>query len=316
MKRYLAFAFVVVYIIGLGYVVDRFWDLSLISGVGWKVIAFLTLLNMLALGLFGEASRATCVALGRQLSRTEAIGIASVNSLLNYLPFRPGAGFQAAYLISVVGLSLSKFMLFGGFLLLTILICNGFVGIIASVFEWRLFSPEHVVLGMLAGIYALIALAGIVIMIGVRLIQHLWLPFKLQRFTKAISSNLYLLTGNSLFMIRVYGIIMGILVILTIKTYVMAQLLEIGLTITGAFLLCTASTVARVVSIFPGGLGIVEAAMSATYVILGGNLESGILLSVVDRIINLIATVIMGGSWLLFSRKQIRLLLSEKEVKG
>ncbi|MCJ7792316.1 MAG: flippase-like domain-containing protein, partial [Dehalococcoidia bacterium] len=110
----------------------------------------------------------------------------------------------------------------------------------------------------------------------------------------------------------VYGIRMGILVVLTLKTYLVAQLLEIPVTISGAFLLCTASTVARVVSIFPGGLGIVEAAMSATYVILGGNLESGILLSVVDRIINLIATVIMGGSWLLFSRKQIGLFYLRK----
>ena len=312
MKRYLAFAFVTVYIVALIYIVCNFWDSSAISTAKWKNIAVLSLLYMLAIGLSGEVTRITCVALGHQLSRVESIGIASANSLLNYLPFRPGAGFQAAYLISVVGLSLSKFMLFGGFLLLTILICNGFVGIIASVFEWRLFSPKHGVLGMLAAIYALIALAGIAVTIGGRLIQHLWLPFKLQRFTKEMSANLYLLTRNRLFIIRVYGIIMGILVVLTLKTYLVAQLLEIPVTISGAFLLCTASTVARVVSIFPGGLEIVEAAMSATYVILGGNLESGILLSVVDRIINLIATVIMGGSWLLFSRKQIGLFYLRK----
>ena len=317
MKKYLALAFVAVYIIGLVYVVDRFWDPNLISGVGWKFIAGLTLLYMLAISLFGEASKVICVALGHQLSRSEAIGLTSANSLLNYLPFRPGAGFQGAYLISVVGLSLTNFLLFGAFLFLMNLICNGFLGFIAAVAEWRMYSPENVDLGMLATIYALIALTGIGLMFGSSLIRHLWLPFKLRRFTEAISDNLYLLTGNRLLLIRISGIMMAMLMLSALRIYLEAELFEIPLTISGAFLLCTASIVSRLVSISPAGLGIVEAAMSATYSVLGGSLESGILLSAFDRIINLAASIIMGGSWLLISRKQVGLLLSKKkkEVK-
>jgi len=313
MKKYLALAFVAIYIIGLVYVVGRFWDPNLISGVGWKFIAGLTLLYMLAISLFGEVSRAICVALGHQLSRSEAIGLVSANSLLNYLPFRPGAGFQGAYLISVVGLPLSKFLLFGAFLFLMNLICNGFLGLIAAIAEWRMYSPANIALAMLAAIYALITLTGIGTMFGGGLIRHLWLPFKLRRFTEAISDNLHLLIGNKLLLIRISGIMMAVLMLNTLRIYLEAELFEIPVTISGAFLLSTASIISRLVSIFPAGLGIVEAAMSATYSVLGGSLESGILLSAFDRIINLAASIIMGGSWLLISRKQVGQLLSKKK---
>jgi uncharacterized membrane protein YbhN (UPF0104 family) len=191
------------------------------------------------------------------------------------------------------------------------LISNGLVGSIASVLHWQMYETEHKSFIILASVYGVISLVGLGIIAGGRLTLRFRFPFGLDRYKEPVFEGLNQLTRNKVFLIQILCLTIGWIAFRTLGIYLISRMIGEPVTSTVAILLCTGSSLSRLATIFPAGLGIVEAVMSATYVVMGGNLEIGIIISGVDRIVSLSSVVIIGGFSLWISRVKIWRLLAK-----
>ena len=317
MRRYVLSALAVVYLAALVYVVAGFEHSRLLLTLSWTDFAVLSILSLATTILNGLFLKVACHALGCQIAKIEAVGLASANSLLNYLPLRVGLGFKAAYLASVRGLSVSGFASITGVSAAMTFVCAGVLGAGTSLWQWQFSVPRQTSLGVLGALYVATAVLGVtLIMGGDAILNRLRLPWGLSRFSAPLSGALSTLTRDMAFQFQTYGLNLAILMVVAARLYFVSLLVDAPVTLSEAILLSTAAAVAVFVSILPAGLGVREAALSATYVVLGGSLETGLLLSTIDRIVSLFWAIIVGSVWLWASRHQIGGLASNETVEG
>ena len=316
MRRYVLSALAVVYLAALVYVVAGFEHSRLLLTLSWTDFAVLSILSLATTILNGLFLKVACHALGCQIAKIEAVGLASANSLLNYLPLRVGLGFKAAYLASVRGLSVSGFASITGVSAAMTFVCAGVLGASISLWQWQFSEPRQITLGVLGALYGATAVLGATLILGGAGLKRLRLPWGLSRFSAPLSGALSTLTRDMAFQFQTYGLNLAILMVVAARLYFVSLLVDAPVTLSEAILLSTAAAVAVFVSILPAGLGVREAALSATYVVLGGSLETGLLLSTIDRIVSLFWAIIVGSVWLWASRHQIGGLASNETVEG
>lgn len=306
MRRYVLSLLVLAYIAVIIYAVLRFADSDAVLSIGWKDVIWLSLLSLTNIVLNGIFLREACRALGCFLTGVEAVGLASANALLNYLPLRPGMGFKAVYLASVHRLPVAAFASIAGISVAVALICAGLLGATASLWLLRAPDSSNTSLIVIAVAYAAMASGGLALIVAGGYILRIPLPSSVRRYTDTLTRSIAALSRQRAFQARAYPLTTTVIIIVSVRLYLVAGLLDSPVSAGEAVLLGTAAAISTFVNILPAGLGVREAALSATFVALGSSAETGLLVGAVDRLVALVWAALVGTLWLVAARRQRR----------
>ena len=303
MRRYLAFGFVVAYIAAAIWLVLNIETPREISSVSWSQYLLLIIVAAMMSGLWAAILKISCKAFQCNLTLIEAFGLTSANSLLNLLPLRLGTGFKALYLVGFRGMSIAEFTSVTGVAVSIALVTFGIGGGLAlgyfSLFE-RSWGFAVFGLGMA---YLGITVLGTALLLTAPLVSRIRFPFGLQRFITPVAISVARLTGNRGLIANMVGIGLASVVVIGLRMWLIADAVGYDISFPGAVLLGTAGWVLTVVNVVPGAIGIREAAISGTFVAIGGGFEAGLVIAVIDRVVLLVRDLIFGGAWLVGARR-------------
>ena len=96
------------------------------------------------------------------------------------------------------------------------------------------------------------------------------------------------------------------------KYYFIFNSLGIDISMQKALLITTISGFSSIVSITPGNLGVQEIFTSVAAAMLGQNIVDGVLVSIVDRLITMIITLIFGSFFMFAFKKEFAGLINDK----
>lgn len=247
---------------------------------------------------------------GVRLRFSEWFGLSVVGSMANYItPFRGGLLTNALYLKKSHDYSYGKFISIIGTTYVLIFMVNSLCGLLALL--WFYYSN-----GVFSTLLFLIFLSLFVFCLFL-----LIFPLKLP----ATHSNSYIqkvlnVTNNLLYLRKSKQLIIQLLClcfinvcIVSLINYFEFMMIGVELGIEKSIMLSVFSTYSLLLSITPGSLGIKESFMVYSGWVLSVPLASVAVISVVDRVITFIPTLIIG---LFYSHKLMRHEPNKDEVKN
>ncbi len=313
MRRYLVFGLIVVYLAAAIWLILNIETPREISSVSWSQYLLLIILAAMMSALWAAILKISCKAFQCNLTLIEAFGLTSANSLLNLLPLRLGTGFKALYLVGFRGISITEFASVTGVAVSIALVTFGIGGGLAlgyfSLFE-RAWAFAVFGLGMA---YLGITVLGTALLLTASLVSRIRFPFGLQRFIVPVAVSVARLTGNRGLIANMVGIGLASVVAIGLRMWLIADIIGYDISFSGAVLLGTAGWVLTVVSVVPAGIGIREAAISGTFVAIGGGFEAGLVIAAIDRVVLLVRDLIFGGAWLVGARHILVYSIRHKE---
>jgi uncharacterized protein (TIRG00374 family) len=161
--------------------------------------------------------------------------------------------------------------------------------------------------------YGAMAACGLSMVVAGGYLDRVPLPSLVSRYAETLIRSIAALSRRRSFQVRAYPITLTILIVLAVRLYLVAGVLDSPVSAGEAILLGTAMAVSTLVNIMPAGLGVREVALSATFVALGGSVETGLMVAAADRLISLVLTALVGILWMVSARRQNRLSTSGEE---
>ena len=283
--------------------------------IEWADVGLLSLLGLAGLLHSGLLLRIAVRVAGAQIGNIESVGLACANALLDYLPLRAGLGFKAAYLASVHRLPISSFASLTLVTFAIAALCAGVLGVAASLWLLGYSDTGRLSLILMTAAYAAVTAGGVFMILGSGKLHLLPLPIWAKRHVDALSAAILTLSRQRTFQVQALAITLSMLLVIALRLYFVTGLLEVPVSFAEAVLLSTSTSIARLVSFLPAGLGVREAALSATLVAVGGEAEAGIMVAAIDRVVVLVWAAIVGGIWIVSSRRRPGNAVPEEGVK-
>lgn len=227
--------------------------------------------------------------LGVGLRLNEGVGLAAVNTLANQLPFAGGIAAKSVYLKRRHQLSYVRFLSATLALYVTFVSANGLVGLgvlayIATFHHVRV--PPLLIVGLAA------MAAGITI---------LWLPVdagflssKWRHRLANLTEGWHVVGQNRLLLVGLIGVRICITLLFAGRLWIAFHALSQDVTLAQCLLMSSASILTQLVSISPGGVGILEAIVAGIATILGFNPGVSIVAVGIDRLVGTAVILVLG----------------------
>lgn len=314
-RRYLALSFSCIYLGALVWSLSNLGAAHALSDVGWARLVLLLLLAALISASSALVLKISCQRLECHLSLVEALGLTSATGLLNTIPVRIGTGMKGFYLVYLRGLPISGFASITGVTAAVAFTLYGLTGVLGVSISWFSVDRSSVGLQLLLATYASMVVAGTLALTLGSSLLHIRLPSRVSRLMSSFTNATMYLTTNPGFMVKIIILISLAIILVGFRLQLISSIFDVHLSFPESILLATAASVSAFASIIPGSLGVREAAISGTFVAIGGGLETGFVVAAVDRIVGLIRDLIIGGTWAITSRKIIGDLLRSKSSR-
>lgn len=236
-----------------------------------------------------------------KLKFKEWFGLSVITSMGNYLtPFRGGAVARAIYLKKVYQFSFAHFLSTLAGIYIIIFLVYSFVGLLTMFFLYQSLGIFNVLI-FFVFLAIFLSLLGIVI----------FLP-KIKE-TKHHFLNLFINVINGWHLIKsdkkVVGII-GLISLINVGIMVLMMFLEfrvfgIEISLLRVLFLSIVSTLGLFISITPGALGIKEAIVAFTAIVINIPVHQVLTVSILDRVVGLLVIFILGPifSYILMNQK-------------
>lgn len=226
--------------------------------------------------------------LGAEVGLNESIGLASLNTLANYLPFAGGMVAKSVYLQKRYGLSYARFFSATLSLFVCIISANGLLGLSVLVYWLLIGKPVQPSLWIGFGGMAIVIL-GLFFPL-----EWKFLPASIQKKISQLLEGWKIIRGNRVLLFQLMAVQMLMMLISAMRFWLAFRLYSQNVTFGQSLLFATAIVLTQFVSITPGGLGVREAivaALAATQ-----NYDSGISVLVVatDRLIGTVVIILLG----------------------
>ena len=279
-----------------------------------------SLLMLLVLVLAGVLGRG-CInksfyrGIGIPLTLNEGIGLASVNTLANQLPFAGGLIAKGVYLKQIYELAYTRFLSATLALYVCFVAVSGAMGIVVLVYQALV--NKAAISGLLflgfSGMLASIVLLWLPI--DVSFIPGKW-GHRLARLIdgrKVLSQNWWLV-----------GKLVGLQILITLlvagRFWIVFRALSQDVTLTQCILFSSANILTTLVTISPGGLGVREAIVASVASLLGFEAGVSVVAVVIDRLVETLVVITLGTVYTYILGKKVASAQSEPEtlraVKG
>ena len=316
MRKAIAYSLTVAYVGAIVYVLTRLDASRSLLTIRWYEILPLFGLGVTTSAVNAAVLRMTCAALKCGVPWAEAFGLASANGLFNALPVRAGLGFKAAYLVSLRRLPIAGFASITGVTAAFTFVTAGLLGAVAAVVSWLSDSQDSGSMGLVGLAYVLTSIVGIAALVLGPTLLRLRFPWGLKRFAVPLAAAASSLTASPLFVTRLAVVVLLGVLVVTLRLFVITALVDEPIGVLSAVLLSTSGTLAMYASVVPGGLVVREAAISGTFVAVGGGLEAGVVIATLDRALSVFRDVIIGGAWLVIVRKHLAGLVGQSSARS
>ncbi|MEO0493535.1 MAG: hypothetical protein AAF081_08980 [Actinomycetota bacterium] len=263
----------------IGLVVAMIWawnraDLT-VDDLSWGPLVTLALIAapaslLLKAAEFVVAARVAGQRPGRRLAMETAV----VSSAANLLPL-PGSLLVTVQTLAEGGAS------YGGAVAASSVPGVAWLGITGVVGGTALVVEGATVVGLL------VIAGGLVALVGAALVFRATAPP----------------AGRPALVVAIVAVETGWLVVSGLRFTLAAATIGVDLTVTQALALSVAGAITVAIGFFPGGLGVREALIAALSPLIGLDLETGVLLGAVDRVVWL-GFLALAGVWLAVSRRR------------
>lgn len=225
----------------------------------------------------------------QKLPMMDAVMLQFTNNFLNRFISEGGAVYRGAYLKTQYAFPISKFLASLGGVYIISLMTNALLGIIFSIFMYLQFEIYNM--------YLLIAFAAILlgciflIVINPSIKSEKWIFRKINQVVLGWNNIKY----NRPLVIKIFFLTALALLNSSIIVYIVYHGLGWDLKIFNSLFYSTISSIANVVNLTPGGLGINEAILMFSSDVIGLSSEIILLGSLMLRAISMVTTFTLGG---------------------
>lgn len=236
-----------------------------------------------------------------KLNFKEWFGLSVINTMGNYLtPFRGGAVVKAIYLKKIYQFSYSYFLSTLTGIYVIVFLVNSFVGLL-TIFLLKYFYGIFNILIFLIFLFIFLFLLGIVIF------SPKFKETKCSFINKFISviNGWYLIKSNKKIIITTSLISLVNVAIMVLVMFLEFRVFGINIPLLRVLFLSIVSTLGLFFSITPGALGIREAIVSFTAIVINIPIFQVLTVSILDRVVGLIIIFILGPifSYILMNQK-------------
>lgn len=291
-KKYQKLPIILVFIILciFGYYIYINFDLIIqLFDFSINVIIKLILMSGLSILLNGVANYLLYRQLGIPLSFINSFGLATINTLANYLPFSGGLIAKGVYLKERYNLAYTKYISATGALYLLFISTNGLIGLISLVII-LITTGDKPPLVIFMG-YGLMFLC----------VGFLWFPFinklvpdRWINTVKRINDGWHILRENKLLVIQLAIVQILSVQIMAIRFSLGYALFNQDVPMLSAMLFSSATILTRLVSFVPGGIGVREAIVAFIGLNFGIDLTVSAVAIGFDRLISAVLVLILG----------------------
>ncbi len=238
---------------------------------------------------------------GVKLKIKESFGLAITTKFYNYItPFRGGMVARAFYLKNKYSFSYIDFLATWGAIYLIIFLVSGLAGLVSIFFIWRNYGLFNQLIFILFSVIVL--LTSLIIIFSPKLPENKnrWI----NRFIKVIN-GWHLIKNNKKIIFTTFLIGLVQLVLSAINFMILYSIFNIELSFFKALFIAAISSIAILISITPGNLGVGDAINVFSATIIGIGLTEAVAATVLGRSISLLIVFILGPifSYILMNSK-------------
>ena len=270
---------------------------------------FFSLLGLILLFILGNGSINYFFyrALGVFLGYNESIGLATVNTLANQLPFAGGLFAKGAYLKKRYNLSYTRFLSATMALYVCFVVINGLVALMVLGY-WAFLQNRSVPLGLVLGFAGMVAS-----------VSSFWIPLDKiplpekfnQRLVQMIDGWLSLRKNLRIVVIMISLQVIGLL-IFSARLWISFHAFSQNVSYTECLLFSSATVLTRLISFAPGGLGVRECIIAGLASVLGFDPGISAVAVGLDRLVATSIILVLGSISSYYLSKKV---LTEEETR-
>jgi uncharacterized protein (TIRG00374 family) len=238
--------------------------------------------------------------LGIRLPFWEGVVLAASATFANQLPISGGLITRAYYLKQKFGLSYSKFLSVNVALFVCFASANGLMGV-SIILYWMLISNMAISVYLLIG-FGLMAGSIFLFLLP---INKLKFPRRIQEQIEHAIDGWNFIRKNKTLLTRLVIWQTLMMFILAIRYYLVFNMMSQEVRGGEVILFSAASVLTQLISIAPGGLGILEAVVGGVASMLNFDLGVSIVALGIDRLVSTIVVFLVGGSSSIVLSKQL-----------
>lgn len=307
MKKWQYFSLIIAISLIVFYLVRNLDGVKQIRNASPWIIFYLIVINLIARVVVGFKVKIIAAVFNVNLTVKEWFGIAAIQAFYNYLFTKSGLLANALYINKKYDIPLPSYIAAFASAQMFGISVGGLMGLLASIYAK---TQGH-------DLDILIPLFSFLLVIPLALVFFPKLNlFKGKRFHKLDQ----ILQGWSI--IRRSKNLWGILVLcefvilslLALRYFMAIQAFGYNVPLWVCFLLAPVNSVANVISIVPGALGIKEAAAGLLTQISGFGMEVGILTTLLDRVVVMLIAIILGSIFSYLLLKEVNNKMAYKPL--
>jgi len=245
-----------------------------------------------------------------RLKLIEAFCLANLNTMVNYLPFKPGMVAAAFYLKKNHSLSYTRFV--------NIVIASHLVQFLTVTLSATIFILFHyfgtgIFLAKLFYIFFILTavLAGIILLIG-QIIKKAVGRLRGWKRLKKVVDGFHVVLGDKRLLARLLFVNFLGTIVMGLRLAVCFKILSFSAPIILSFLTGQVKIIATLLSIVPSGLGIAELFSGAVTEMMNSGINIGIFAASVDRMVSVLVLVLLGSASFIYLYNNRRFLSAKK----
>ncbi len=275
---------------GVFYVVRNARDfaaLGNLSVVLWAEIGALALVSLILLGWFNKI---VVGVFDVDLRVSEWFGLTMVGAMANmFAPFAPGAGMRALYLKRVHGLAYVHFANCLAATLLITAMANSALALVALILVWRLHGAVSDALLAAALVIFAVPLALVLWPMRVGVPENKWL-----RRLASVINGWHTVVTRRVAVAELGAVMAARTLLLTGIYHLIFDAIDAPAPWLACLTMASLGSVARLVNITPGSLGIYEAVLTTTSAAFGVPVSAGLMVALVHRLVSSLIIVASG----------------------
>lgn len=238
--------------------------------------------------------RAVIQGTGRSLQLWDVLLLTFSSSFLNYIPGKPGLVLKAWFLKFRARMTVGTGAVFLAHAQLVLLSGAGAVGILGVLGGFATEGSVPLELFSLLPLFVLLACLHFLIpQLGRLPLDRWWVGRAVLRMMGR-EEKYAELTGRSNSWVTLFFWAVGAMVVGTLRLSIVANLVEIDLSISHSLIVQALAATSVVLALLPGNLGVREAAVVFLLVALGSDLETGLQFAIVDRLVSVVLLFTVG----------------------
>ncbi|MCK4919012.1 MAG: flippase-like domain-containing protein [Candidatus Pacebacteria bacterium] len=275
--------YIIIFFLLYNFIKNNLSDISQIKNITLDYLLYSSFFISITLILLGIKTKLIVNHYGIHLSKTEWLGLGVINTFWNYIFLKGGVMARAVYL-KKKDLSYSDF---------------SSIIVISHIISLMLFSFLSFIIFVFASFYFHISLLKIIIFfLIIFILMILILKGSIKTENKIIQQflkNKDEIRKNKSLITNLVFLELLIIIIYALRLKIIGDFFSYNIPITIYFLTALFSNISvNILNLIPGGLGIKEAGAGFIFKVFGFNLEYGIIITLIDRIIAILIILPLG----------------------